>query len=298
MGVVPRVQAPPPQGFTQGPIETRQYDAARRPLQVTNNVNGAYTRWVYDSTQTLVQQFSTIQDGAGEAYSAQVFDGAGRVRAVAQDHPGSTGQYSGQYTVFDIMGQVAQQSNPKEMNSQWIAAGDDTVAHWVYTLQAYDWKGRPTVTTNSDGTQRTMSYGGCGCAGGEVVTARGATGAPRRAPAGKLGRPPKTQELKMERKVFTTVNYAYNVLDSLNSINHEGQVRSLTYDGFGRLQSRTTPEQGTTTYSYFADDTVQTVSDARGASSTFAYNARHQVTAISYGVPAGVAATPNVAYAV
>jgi hypothetical protein len=74
MGVVTQVQTPPPQGFTQGPVETRQYDAARRPLQVTNNVNGAYTRWVYDSTQTLVQQFATIQNGAGEAYSAQVFD--------------------------------------------------------------------------------------------------------------------------------------------------------------------------------------------------------------------------------
>lgn len=90
MGVLTQVQTPPPQGFTQGPIETRQYDAARRLLQVTNNVSGAYTRWVYDLSQTLVQQFATIQNGAGEAYSAQVFDGAGRVRATASDHPSST----------------------------------------------------------------------------------------------------------------------------------------------------------------------------------------------------------------
>jgi YD repeat-containing protein len=42
---------------------------------------------------------------------------------------------------------------------------------------------------------------------------------------------------------------------------------------------RTTPEQGVTTYSYFADDTVQTMTDARGAMTTYAYNHRHLPTA-------------------
>ena len=297
MAVMTQVQTPPPQGFTQGPIETRQYDAARRLLQVTNNANGAYTRWVYDASQTLVQQFATIQNGAGEAYSATVLDGAGRVRAAAQDHPGSLGQYAGQYTVFDPMGRVAQQSNPTEMNSQWIAAGDDVVAGWIYTLQSYDWKGRPTVTTNSDNTQRTMTYGGCGCAGGQVVTSRDEAGRQRRTTADILGRLATVEELNWNGSVYATTTYAYNVLDSLTSIDQAGQVRSFAYDGYGRLQSRTTPEQGTTNYGYFADDAVQTVTDARGATMTFGYNNRHLATAITYGVPSGVAATPNVSFA-
>jgi RHS repeat-associated protein len=297
MGVLTQVQTPPPQGFTQGPIETRLYDSARRLLQVTNNANGAYTRWVYTSSQTLIQAFATIQNDAGEAYSAQVLDGAGRVRAVAQDHPGSLGQYAGQYTVFDAMGRLAQQSNPTEMNSQWLAAGDDVVAGWIYTLQAYDWKGRPTVTTNSDNTQRTMTYGGCGCAGGQVVTSRDEAGRQRRTTADILGRLAEVEELNWNGSVYATTTYAYNVLDNLTSMNQEGLVRSFSYDGYGRLQSRTTPEQGTTNYVYFADDTVQTVTDARGATMTFGYNNRHLATTITYGVPSGVSATPNVSFA-
>src|SRR5712692_3843546 len=299
-GGLTQLQTPPPQGFTQGPIETRQYDDARRLLQVTNNVNGAYTRWVYAADQLLIQSFSTVVAGAGEAYSAQVMDGAGRVRAAAQDHPGSTGQYSGQYTVFDVMGRVVQQSNPTEMNSQWIAAGDDAVAGWVYTLQAYDWKGRATATTNSDGTQRTMTYGGCGCAGGEVVTAQDERGRQRRTTADVLGRLAKVEELNWDGSVNATANYAYDARDHLTSINHEGQVRSLAYDGYGRLQTRTTPEQGASTYSYNPDDTTNVVTDARGATTTFGYNNRHLVTGITYNVagdPTGhTTATPNVSF--
>jgi RHS repeat-associated protein len=182
------------------------------------------------------------------------------------------------------------------MNSQWIAAGDDAIAGWIYTLQAYDWKGRPTVTTNADGTQRTMTYGGCGCAGSEVVTARDERGRQRRTTHDVLGRLAKVEELNWDGTVYATANYSYNSLDNLTSINHEGQIRSFGYDGYGRLVSRITPEQGTMTYSYFADDTVRTMTDARGATTTLTYNGRHLATAISYGVPAGVAATSNVAF--
>src|SRR6185312_485531 len=59
-------------------------------------------------------------------------------------------------------------------------------------------------------------------------------------------------------------------------------------------QKRTTPEQGEVNYSYFNDDSVQTVTDARGATTTFGYNNRGLVNTITYGVPAGVAATANV----
>jgi YD repeat-containing protein len=51
-----------------------------------------------------------------------------------------------------------------------------------------------------------------------------------------------------------------------------------------------------TTYSYYVDDTMQTMRDARGATTTYAYNHRHLPTAIEYGAPAGVAATANVSF--
>lgn len=305
MGVVTQIQTPPAQGFAQGPTETRQYDAARRLSQITSNINSAYTRFVYSTSQMWIEQFSTIQEGAGEAFSIQVLDGAGRVRATARDHPTGTSSpvsYSGQYLIYDNMGRLVQRSNAAETNSsveissQWVAAGDDEGVGWTFSTQVYDWKGRPTVTTNSDGTQRVLTYGGCGCAGGEVVTSRDEAGRQRRTTADTFGRLAEVEELNWDGTVYSATTYGYDVLDHVISINQQGQSRTFAFDGYGRLQSRTTPEQGTTSYSYFADDTVQTLADARGAGSTFTYNGRHLVTAINYSVPAGVAATSNVSF--
>ncbi|PYS25033.1 MAG: hypothetical protein DMF72_03030 [Acidobacteria bacterium] len=306
MGLRTAIQTPPAQGFSQGPIQTRQYDGARRLSQVTNTTSGAYTRLVYSPSQMWVEQFSTIQDGAGEAFSIQVMDGDGRVRATAHDHPtGTSGPtpYSGVFVVYDNMGRVAQQSSAAETNSsveissQWIASGDDELTGWTYTAQAYDWNGRPTVTTNPDGTTIVMSYNGCGCAGGDVITAREEAGRLRRTTTDALGRLAKVEELHKDGSVYSTTQYSYDVLDHLTNIDQQGLPRSFVFDGYGRLQSRTTPEQGTTSYNYFADDTIQTMTDARGAGSTFSYNGRHLVTGITYGVPAGVAATANVSFA-
>src|ERR1043166_5560096 len=66
------------------------------------------------------------------------------------------------------MGRVNKVSNPTEINASWIPAGDD--ASWIYTLQSYDWKGRPLVTTMPDGWTSDNTYGGGGCAGGEGGT--------------------------------------------------------------------------------------------------------------------------------
>lgn len=73
----------------------------------------------------------------------------------------------------------------------------------------------------------------------------------------------------------------------------------MTYDGYGRLQTKHLPQQNTgaaSTWTYFADDTVQTATDARGATATYTYNDRHLVATIAYDPPAGVPDTPSVAF--
>jgi RHS repeat-associated protein len=114
-----------------------------------------------------------------------------------------------------------------------------------------------------------------------------------------LGRLVKVEELNYDATVYSTTNYTYDALDQLTEIDQAGLKRTFDYDGHGRLASRTTPEQGKTDYTYFADDAVQKVTDARGVTTTFAYNARHLPTTVTYNVTAatGVAATPNVTYA-
>jgi hypothetical protein len=169
-GAVTRTQGAVPAGQTQGPIQTTEYDAAGRISRINNLTTNAYRRWVYDPTG-YVSIFETVVAGSPEAYTTVVYDGAGRVRATGGDHPGSTGLFRGQFTLYDSMGRTSQQSNPAEMTSAWVPAGDD-VSGWVWTQQTYDWKGRPLLTTNADGTTKAATYGGCGCAGGEVVTIR------------------------------------------------------------------------------------------------------------------------------
>jgi YD repeat-containing protein len=180
------------------------------------------------------------------------------------------------------MGRVSQQTNPAEMNASWVPSGDDA-AGWSSTTQTYDWNSRPLLTTNPDGHTRESVYGGCGCAGSDQVTKRDEQGRRKRYTNDVLGRLVRVEELNWDQTVYSTTTYTLNARNQLTSINQAGQTRTFGFDGHGRQQSRTTPEQGTTTYSYFGDDDTQTVTDARGAS-------------ITYGVPGGVAATPNVTF--
>ncbi|HEY0004358.1 MAG TPA: S8 family serine peptidase, partial [Pyrinomonadaceae bacterium] len=302
LGAVREAKTPSPNAGGALPSQTIVYDSIGRLEKVINDVTGTYTRYVYSADADYMEAFTTILSSAtsDEVRSVTHFDGAGRVRATATQDPAnpSPQQYMGQLTVYDKMGRVAQQSNPTQMYGNWNPLGTVEDPAWYFTLQAYDWKGRPTITTNPDGSQRINTYGGCGCAGGEVVTSKDEAGRQRRATKDVLGRLNKVEELNWDGSVYSTTNYDYNLRDQLNWTSQQGQVRSFTYDGFGRLKTRTTPEQGTTTYSYLPDDLVQTVTDARGATATYNYNARHQVTGITYGIPAGkeIGVTPNVSY--
>lgn len=260
----------------KGASRTTTYDTAGRVSRIDIS-NGAYTRFDYPSTMTQINTYTLIQTGGAEFYSTQVFDGVGRVRATASDFPGSSGGYRGQYTIYDVMGRVSQQSNPTEMDSSWTPKGDDQTAGWLYTTQTYDWKGRPRITTNTDTTTRTVTYGGCGCAGGEVVTTQDEVGRQQRMTYDVLGRLVKTESLNMDQNhsVYATRTDTYNVRDQITRIyvlqgtNGTGQQTLMTYDGHGRLVARKVPIEDSTTagttYLYNTDDTVQKVTDARGA---------------------------------
>jgi YD repeat-containing protein len=193
------------------------------------------------------------------------------------------------------MGRLSQQTNPAEINGSWIPSGDDVLG-WASTLQTYDWNGRPVRTTNPDSSYRENTYGGCGCAGGEQITVRDERGRRKRYTKDVLGRLIKVEELNWNETVYSTTNHTLNARDQITEINQAGQIRTFSYDGYGRLRQCIKPEQGTSNYTYWSDDTVQTVTDARGATTTFGYNNRGLVTGITYGVIGGVAPTPNVTF--
>jgi YD repeat-containing protein len=85
----------------------------------------------------------------------------------------------------------------------------------------------------------------------------------------------------------------YNVRDQITQTRQyagaEGsgtyQDSTMTYDGYGRLKTKHLPEQtagANTVYSYNADDTIATITDARGAIATHGYNSRHLLTSITH----------------
>lgn len=291
LGAVTRTEGPPPAGQTQGAILTNAYDAAGRLYLTTNAISGAYTYLVYPTSSNVIQTYVTIKDANTPTVSAKLFDGAGHVRAIASEHPGSTGGYIGQYFTVDVMGRVTASSNPTEIYGSWQPAGDD-VTGWVWSYQSYDWKGRPRVTTNQDGSTRTVAYGGCGCAGGEVVTLTDEVGRKQRTTQDVLGRVVKSEEFQWNgTDVYRTTTTAYNALDQITGSvtqtgsNGTGQTTTTTYDGYGRLATRHTPMQASgtyTSYSYNNDDTVYEMTDARAVVTRYAYNNRQLTTGISY----------------
>ena len=302
VGVVMQQTGPQLNAQTPGAVMTYSYDLIGRLYQATNAVNGAYTYIVYPTSSNVIQTYTTIQDGQPATVSAKLLDGAGRVRATAAEHPGSTGGYVGQYFVYDPMGRQVQQTNPTEIYGSWIPAGDDA-AGWAWSVQSYDWKGRPRVSTNQDGTTKETTYGGCGCAGGEIITVRDEMGRRQRLTHDELGRLSKTQILNWDQTVYSTRANAFNALDQIISVTEQqgtsgaSQVTLMSYDGHGRLATRKAPaETATTSYTYNIDDTVLTITDGRGATRTNSYNSRHLIASITYFAPTGVSATPNVTF--
>jgi RHS repeat-associated protein len=294
LGAAYRAQDP------KGAASLTYYDAAGRVARVVNEVSGAYTTYGYDTNWGYNVTGSSVEAGQAEAYTNSITDGAGQVRVFVAGHPNSLGGYRSTWVKYDALGRAVEQSNPTETDPGGTPWGDDA-AGFVWSKQAYDWKGRltlatfPAVAGQTLGNTREFSYGGCGCAGGEVTTVRDERGRRRRLSMDALGRLARVEEMNWDgTSVYSTTGYSYNARNQVTGVNQAGQTRSMDYDGFGRLWRRTTPEQGMTTYSYYADDTVQMVTDARGATTTFGYNNRHLPTQISYGAASGVAATGNV----
>jgi YD repeat-containing protein len=309
-GAKTRHKGPPAQGQTQGAIKTMTYDDIGRLERTTMTDSGAYTRYVYGPY--YVQSYSTVNNVADDAYSIQTFDGVGHPLGMANNNPGSSGGYKAQIMVYDLMGQSIKQSNPAEITSAWVPTGDD-VAGWLYTQQTYDWKGRPLVTINTDDTQaipsrKQISYAGCGCAGGEVVTLTDEVGRRQKVYSDVFGRTAKTEVLNADGTVYSAKVNTYNQLDQITRVRQyagaEGsssyQDTEITYDGYGRLWKKHTPKQDTgthTTWEYNTDNTVHKVIDARGASATYSYNTRQLLGGITYTPSEGVAATPEVSFA-
>jgi YD repeat-containing protein len=320
-GATTRTQSPAPANQTQGMIQTMAYNNLGQLERVITVNNGGYQRFWYGPN--YVASYTSVNNVADELYAVQAMDGLGRVMGSASNHPGSSGGYRLVSIIYDQMGRLWQQSNPTEIDSSWLVSGDDAGAIY-YTQQSYDWKGRPLVTINTDGTTKEASYSGCGCAGGTVVTltdegtidAGVAKRRQQKIYSDVLGRTVKTEILNWQNgSVYSATVNTYNVRDQLTQIRQyagaEGsstfQDTIMIYDGHGRLKTSHVPEQQVdpnnsnssdhTTWQYNADDTIDVITDARGATTTFTYNnARHLPNTIAHALAGSATIVETFAY--
>jgi YD repeat-containing protein len=291
---------------------------------------GAYTRYEYPNSMTVVKTFSKLQAG-DEAESFSVLDGTGNVRATASELPGSTGGWSGQLFLYDNMGRKWKSSTASETSASgaagtWTTVGDDATTGWLYTSSTFDWKGRILVVTNTDGTTKEFLYDGCGCAGGEIIISRDEVGrrfkgiydsTGRFSKAIVLNQQPKTEPINGNGDPYSTTVNTYNARDQITNVKvYQGvettdglcptgtcQETISIFDGHGRLWKTHAPEQDNTPQlkytirTYNTDDTLQSMTDARNAKSSYSYNNRKLLLGIIYDPQnSGVQDTPDVSF--
>lgn len=270
---------------------------------------------------TLIDTNSNGPDSSDEVLSESWFDGAGRVRMRRVPHTFSSGTpvtWAGTLTEYDLLGRVTRQSVPTEVDGTFDPTGDDSAFLWTH--QKYDWMGRVIRKINTDGLDSPtlnesdilISYEGCGCAGGLITTVQGEL-VPRTDPAGGnarrlqkyyadiLGRPHKTETFEWDgTTVYSTTEQLFNGRDQVVKVTQTDhpsdpdkvQESLATFDGHGRLYQSHRPEQRDdsnnlkyTTYTYNPDDSIQSVTDGRGAVTNLEYNSRGLLIGKSWTVP-------------
>jgi YD repeat-containing protein len=305
-------------GNNYGKTVSRTYsDTTGRLTKEQVDNTGAYMRYDYPENGVSLNIYSTIVDANNdnnidsddEVLTETLFDGAGRIRKSRIENPDSAGGYIGKLIEYNTLGSVKRETVPTEINSSWNPAGDDYRGMnggeyvWLWKSLEYDWQGRTTKETNTDGTDRLISYDGCGCAGGEIVTIKGeittATDNSGNQQTTKrrtqkiysdiLGRIKKAEIWDLDGgggSPYSTVVYAYNGRDQITNITEYAgsssssvfQETTMTYDGHGRLSTLHRPEERDsndtatyTTYTYHADDTTATITDPRNAVTAYYY---------------------------
>ena len=306
----------------RGAIEKSYYDSIDRlikseVLYPNGTSSGAYRRYSYPSASdpNTVKIYTKLDTNLGEGLSFMVLDGSGRVRASASELS-ETGKWSGQLYEYNNVGKLWKSSLRAETSasgSTWTTTGDDAATGWLYETNTFDWKGRPLVSTHTDGTTQEIMYEGCGCAGGQTVITRDEIGRREKVSYDEFGRHYKTQVLPQQAKTetlngsgtpYSTKIDVYNALDQITATkvyagtetsdgscpisigsNDGCRLSTTDYDGFSRVWKTHTPEMDTNSYitrSYYDDGTLHEVTDARGVKQTITYTPRKQVYQINY----------------
>jgi RHS repeat-associated protein len=277
---------------------TKTYDFNTGRLSSTSDLNSQLTSFTYDP-ETWRKIQTTYPDGgqlsycysdtasegcaAGPPYevivtkkisSSQnlletgIVDGLGRLSEFELNSDPTGVDYS--LVTYDADGRKASETNPYRTTS-------DTT--YGITNYQYDALNRPTLVTKTDGSTVTTSYSG------NCTTVTDEAGKTRESCADGLGR--MTEVIENPGGLNYITNYTYDALDDLVSVAQGGsRNRSFAYDSLKRLTSSGNPETGGTTnpvtYTYDANNNVQTKTDARGITITYSWDKLNRMLGRTY----------------
>jgi len=154
----------------------------------------------------------------------------------------------------------------------------------AWTVYTYDGIGRTTATTPPDGASATTySYSG------NMTTVTDPAGKWKTFTSDVLGNLNTVVEpdpLNQPGGILTT-SYTYDWMNHLVGVSmprgSTTQTRSFSYSDAGNLISATNPENGTVTYTYNSDNTLQKKQDAKGQVISYTYDGYKRVTQVTGG---------------
>ena len=298
-------------------------DALDRLTSVTkaSGILNSNTEYFYPNPNTVQTQQDQTATCDGAIGSRVIYDGFGReserdqFEVLSRSGTGCTLASASQYiavtTTYDALGRVNSTANPSRItNGQADGLG-------FLTVYGYDGLGRQKSITASDGAVFTTGYSG------NTTTTTDQAGCQRAATADALGRLTKVVEdpastlscngnSSSSHSALAT-QYTYDPLDDLTSVSQSGRQRLFAYDSLKRLVAANNPENATaqspagltcgaltgyyaSCYTYDPDGNLLTKTDNRKAAVSYGYDALNRISGKAYSVPAGVGATPSVAY--
>lgn len=283
------------------------YNSMLQPLTASYTGGGSVS-WTYSpignvGTNTpATSSVSVLHAGSSQITQSTTLDWYGRTKETSLTDSGGNDLTD---TSYDANGNVATVSNP------YRSGGTE-----VYTTYGYDVLSRQVSIKEPDCSGSTCSTQTSAPSGNATLLTDEA-GHMRELFVDGLGRLTKVLEenpsnttLGLETDYayyqnYSTQTYQTTVTQQGAAASSQWRNRTFTYDMLGRVVSETSPEAGTTSYSYpqtsspCAGDPTKVCSrtDARGVVTTYSYDALSRLTGISYNTTGTTAAaTPSVAY--
>ncbi|HEV8482244.1 MAG TPA: RHS repeat-associated core domain-containing protein [Blastocatellia bacterium] len=247
------------------------YDAALRLIQASLPSGASRIHTYNDASLSASSSVSSIDVNAAVS---RVTDGWGQTTQSVNIHGGQVN------ATYDGLGRVQSVTNP------FPQGGTPGPA----TTYQYDALGRLKTTTFPDGNTVQQSYSG------PAITITDQVNRQIKRQVDSLGRLITTTEQDPSGSLIQNTDYTYDLLNNLTQVNQGGQLRTFQYDAASRLKNETTPETGTTSFTYTDFDAVLTRTDARGVVTTYTYDTLNRLTGVGYNTVSGVVTAPTVTY--